>query len=142
MKAAGVAPGSNARSAAWKPSIGAGFGRSTSGLLSRGSQVRILPGASRSRSRTTVSDDRYGRPDGHQPREVEDVLVPQADTAVGDTSGQQLRVVGPVDPDEAAAGPIGEHGRTAARPERDRAVEGVVEVRQLVADVEVATRRR
>lgn len=51
--------------------------------------------------------DRKGRPDRHQSGQPEDVPVSHADTAVGDRSGQQLRLARPVDADEPARGPVG-----------------------------------
>ncbi len=59
-----------------------------------------------------------------------------------DVARDQAGLVRPVHPDEASARPLGEHVRTGARPERDRAVERVVEVRELVANVELARRGR
>src|SRR5215210_5568572 len=47
-----------------------------------------------------------------------------------------------MDPDEPAAGPVGEDGGTRARAKGDRAVHGVPEPVELVADEELAARRR
>src|SRR2546421_4431557 len=51
-----------------------------------------------------------------------------------------MRLVRPVDPDDAAAGPIGQRGGARARSERDRPVEGVMEVGEPLTDVEAAVR--
>ena len=56
--------------------------------------------------------------------------------------GRSSGLVRPVDADEAARGPVGQHFRAGARPERDRTVERAAVARQAVADVELPARRR
>ena len=68
--------------------------------------------------------------------------VRQADAAVGDATGQDLGLVGAVDPDEAAAGPVRERRRAGRRAERERAVDRVVEAAEPVADDEPSPRSR
>src|SRR5215211_4351323 len=87
------------------------------------------------------SADRERRPDRHHGGEPEQVGVSQLHAAVGDASGHQLGSVRPVEPDEAAARPVREDGRSPVRAKRDRPVKRIVEAGQLVADVELAARR-
>ena len=56
-------------------------------------------------------------------------------------AGEDLRLVRAVHADEAAARPVRQCLRAGAGSERDRAVERVVEVRELAADVELAAGR-
>ena len=55
-------------------------------------------------------------------------------------AGDQPGLVGPVDADVAAGGPVGQRGRLRARPEGDRPVERAGVAREAVADVEGAGR--
>src|SRR5256714_1838556 len=57
-------------------------------------------------------------------------------------SWNQVRLVGPVDPHEAACRPVGHRRRARARAERHRPVERTLIAVQLVANVEVAGWRR
>ena len=56
--------------------------------------------------------------------------------------GRIPRLVRSVHADEASTGPVRQHRRARARAERDRAVDRIGEARHLVADVELAARRR
>src|SRR5262245_50649571 len=89
-----------------------------------------------------LSPDCQRSADLHQPRQADDVGVAHADAAMRDPSGEKLRLVGPVDPDHSSAGPVGEYAGARARAERDRTVERRVELRELLADVELAARGR
>src|SRR6059058_1169830 len=89
-----------------------------------------------------ISADRDRRADGHQSAQAKDVRVAHANAPVRDAAWDQVRLVRPVDSDEPAARPVREDGRARARAERDRAVERIREIRELLADVERARRRR
>src|SRR5215210_3151222 len=56
-------------------------------------------------------------PYGHLAAEAENFGVPHPDAAVGDAAGDQVWLVGAVYADEAAAWPVGQHGRAGARSE-------------------------
>src|SRR5207342_3669022 len=59
-----------------------------------------------------------------------------------DATREDLGLVRPVDADETAAGPVGEPCRPRVQPEGTWPVRGRVVARELLADVELATRRR
>ena len=86
--------------------------------------------------------DRQRRADRQLAREPDDVRVAQPDAAVRDRARDQVRAVGAVDADVAAAGPVGQRRRARAGAERDRAVERAAVAREPVADDELAARRR
>ena len=83
-----------------------------------------------------------GVPTGISRASRDDVGVAQADAAVRDAAGDQLRLVGAVDADEAAGRPVRQHRGAGARAERDRAVERARVARQHDADVELPGGRR
>ncbi len=63
-----------------------------------------------SRTRTDCrSDDTDGRAYRHQPIELRDVRVWHPHTSVGDSTWQEVRLVGSVDSDNSAARPVAEH---------------------------------
>src|SRR4051812_46971820 len=87
---------------------------------------------------TDESANREWRPYLHQPRQSHDVVVLHANAAVGDAAGEQAGGVCAVDPDIASARPVSEDARASTRFECDRAVERVVEVGELAADIELS----
>src|SRR5215217_9584332 len=104
------------------------------------SRAAIYMGSRTTRERRLEHGDR--RADGHQPGETQNVRVLHPDAAVRDGAWQELRLVGPVDADVAAAGPAGQVRSASARAERDRAVHRVAEARELHAHVELSAGRR
>src|SRR5262245_42130408 len=90
----------------------------------------------------TGSPYRDGCAEGHQPGESPDRGVAHPDAAVRDASGEEPRGVRPVDPDDAAARPVGQPRRARVRAEGDRTVEGIREVLEPNPDVELAGRGR
>ena len=105
----------------------------------------------RSAPRVDVDDDRrpyavkwiqIGVPSGSFCTSFGDVGVPQSHAAVGRAARDQPGLVGAVDADDAAAGPL-RQARVRARADRPRPVERVAaQVVDLLADVEAPERRR
>src|SRR5207249_3880608 len=75
-----------------------------------------------------------------QPEEPQDRRVSHPNAAVGDATGQDLRLIRPVNADEPAAGPVGEDRRTSVQAEGARPVCRHGVTLKLLADVEIAPR--
>ena len=86
------------------------------------------------------SPDYHRRADGHQLGQPQYVGVAHPNATVGDCSRNQAWLIGPVDADVAAGGPVRERCRTCAGPKRDRTVGRAAVARQDVANVEIARR--
>src|ERR671919_559455 len=86
----------------------------------------------------TTSLDAQRRADRCERVEPLDVAVADADAAVRRTPGDEAGLVRPVDADDAAAGPVGQHVRVGGRPHRARAVERAAGHAELLADPERA----
>jgi hypothetical protein len=108
------------------------------------SHLNLLTGPARilRPSSDRPSPDRQRRAYGHQLRQRQDLLVAHADAAMGDAAGDQLRLVGAVDADEPAAGPIALVLGARTGPEGQRPVRRPGETRESVAHVEAPARRR
>src|SRR4051812_27714445 len=124
----------------------------------RTSRVRCAPttartsrGCGRSRARWTrrtgsapprASGDGDRRADFDQLVQLQDVGVLHPHAAVRDATGDQPWLVGAVDADDAAAGPVGQRVRRRAGDEGQRPVGRVLVARELRAHIELALRRR
>ena len=100
------------------------------------------PGSQVSECPARASEDCDRRAQRHQARQPSDGGIRHAHAAVGHPAGEDLRLVRAVNPDEAAAGPVGQHRRARVRSEGERAVDGVGEPGDPLSDVELARRRR
>ena len=115
--------------------------------ITAGSTGRAAP-ASRAlclsfrRASRLLAPDRHARSWRHEPGEAQDVGVASRMQPCETRPGIRPGLVRAVDADEAAGGPVRQHGRARARAERDRAVGRAREARQLVADEEPPGRRR
>src|SRR5688572_8760280 len=84
-------------------------------LLSSGTS-RLKQGAGTGSSGATVArptarlEDPHRRADRQQAPQPRHVAVVEPDAAVRRAAGDPLRLVGPVDADDPAAGPVAEHG--------------------------------
>src|SRR5207248_721761 len=83
---------------------------------------------------TRVSANRERRADRHEPSQREDGRVAHPDAPVRDASGENLRLVGAMDADVAAARPVGQRGlmSTRARTRTSFCVPSVVPVGSFV----------
>src|SRR4029453_2596603 len=82
------------------------------------------------------------RAERHQLEEPQERRVPHPDAAVRDAAGQDLGLVRPVNPDEAAAGPVGQARGFRVQPERPWAVPPRVIPGELLGHVQLSARRR
>src|SRR5438128_145344 len=85
-------------------------------------------------------ENRDRRAEGHQPVEAQDRGIPHTHAPMRDAARQDLRLIRPVDADEAPAEPVGELRGARVQSEGARSVSGRGVARELLANIELAPR--